>query len=104
LLGVFLVGATIGLALFSQVLHWALERHYDLVMAALIGLMIGSTRVLWPWPNGLDDTGLGSPDEAVAVTALLAVVGFALVLVVNDVALRLEGRTTAHEIDVVQAC
>ncbi|MDA0351881.1 MAG: DUF368 domain-containing protein [Chloroflexi bacterium] len=102
-LAVFLLGATLGLALFSQLLHWALEHHYDTVMAALIGLMIGSTRVLWPWPNGLDDTALGAPDGAVLVTALLAVVGFALVLAINEVVLRLEGRTAAAEIAEVQA-
>ena len=103
LLGVFLVGATLGLALFSQLLHWALERHYDTVMAVLIGLMIGSTRVLWPWPNGLDDTGLGAPDGAVVSTTLLVVFGVVLVLAVNEVALRLEGRTTVQEIDEVRA-
>ena len=47
-LGVFLVGAVVGLALFSQVLHLALQRHHDLVKAVLIGLMAGSVRVLWP--------------------------------------------------------
>lgn len=102
LLAVFLVGATLGLAVFSQLLHWALERHYDTVMAVLIGLMLGSTRVLWPWPNGLEDTGLGAPDAEVPVTVLLAVVGVLLVLAVNEVVLRLEGRTTGNEIDEVQ--
>ena len=52
-LGVFMVGAVIGLALFSTVLSWLLEHHHDTVLAALIGLMIGSIRVLWPWPNGV---------------------------------------------------
>lgn len=87
-LAVFLVGATIGLALFSQALHWALERHRDTVMAALIGLMIGSTRVLWPWPNGLDSTELGSPEGSVGLAVALALLGAVLVLVVNEVAIR----------------
>ena len=51
-LGVFLLGAVIGLSLFSSLLSWLLDRYADLVLAALIGLMIGSLRVLWPWPNG----------------------------------------------------
>ena len=89
-LGVFLIGATIGLALFSQALHWALEHHRDTVMAALIGLMLGSTRVLWPWPNGLDGTELGRPDGSVVPALGLAVLGAVVVLVVNEIAMRQE--------------
>lgn len=50
---VFLVGAVIGLALFSSLLNWLLHHHEQTVLAALLGLMIGSIRVLWPWPNGV---------------------------------------------------
>ncbi len=50
---VFALGATVGLALFSSGLGYLLDRHHDLVLGALIGLMIGSLRVLWPWPNGV---------------------------------------------------
>jgi len=84
-LGVFLLGAVVGLALFSQLLHWALETHYDSVMAALIGLMVGSMRVLWPWPGGVDSTALGRPEGALlpvvgaALVGALAVVGISLV-------------------------
>jgi len=89
-LGVFLVGATAGLALFSQALHWSLERHHDTVMAVLTGLMLGSTRVLWPWPNGLDGTSLGSPDGSVPAAVALGVFGVVGVIVVNGVASRQE--------------
>jgi putative membrane protein len=41
-LGLFVTGAVIGLALFSQLLHWALAERYDAVMAVMIGLMLGS--------------------------------------------------------------
>jgi putative membrane protein len=61
---VFIVGAVIGLALFSTLLSWLLHHHGDRVLAALIGLMIGSARVLWPWPNGV---GVISDDETEAV-------------------------------------
>jgi putative membrane protein len=103
LLAVFLVGATLGLALFSQLLHWALERHYNTVMAALVGLMAGSTRVLWPWPNGLEGTELGAPDGSVPAAIALVLVGLVLVFGVNEVALRIEGRTRANEVDEVRA-
>ncbi len=95
---VFLVGATIGLALFSSVLNWLLENHEQTVMAALLGLMMGSIRVLWPWPNGvgvisdeaeeavkgtdlawptLSQLGGGLALAAVAAAATLAIVHFA---------------------------
>jgi putative membrane protein len=78
-------GAVLGLALFSTLLHWLLANHHDLVLAALIGLMAGSLRVLWPWPAGEDgvgDTTLGAPDGQVLAVVGLAVVGFLVVLVV----------------------
>ena len=82
-LGVFALGAAVGLGLFSQVLHWALERFYDALVAGLIGLMIGSVRVLWPWPVGVEITVLAAPTVAAGQAALLAVAGFALVLAVT---------------------
>jgi putative membrane protein len=77
---VLVVGMTVGLALFSQLLSWALEHHHDAVVAALVGLMAGSLRVLWPWPDGLDSTGLAGPGSNLGAVAGLAVV--ALVVVV----------------------
>ena len=47
------LGALAGLALFSHFLGWVMERYHDLVTAAMVGLMVGSLRVLWPWPNGV---------------------------------------------------
>ena len=87
---VFALGVVIGIALFSSALTWLLERAHDTVLAALIGLMLGSLRVLWPWPNGvgvisdetdkvIDGTGLDWPASGdVLVPVLLAVGGFAL--------------------------
>lgn len=76
------VGAIVGLALFSTALNWLLDNYHDLVMAALIGLMIGSLRVLWPWPHGvgiighdadesIPGTGLEMPDGAPWVWAVV---------------------------------
>lgn len=79
------LGAVLGLAIFSTLLHWLLANHHDLVLASLIGLMIGSLRVLWPWPAGPDgvgDTAIGAPAGQVGATLALAVVGFLVVLVV----------------------
>ena len=61
------IGTIIGLALFSSGLNYVLEHHHDVVMSALIGLMLGSLRVLWPWPNGV---GIIGHDETVSGTGL----------------------------------
>jgi putative membrane protein len=77
---VLVVGMILGLALFSQLLSWALEHHHDRVIAALVGLMAGSLRVLWPWPDGLDSTALGAPGSNVVGVAVLGVVALAGVI------------------------
>jgi putative membrane protein len=89
---VFFVGATVGLALFSSGLGWLLDRFHDQVLAVLIGLMIGSFRVLWPWPNGVgiiseyeeesvSGTGLELPTaDNVVLPTVLAIVAFVVVV------------------------
>ncbi|MCP4964849.1 MAG: DUF368 domain-containing protein [bacterium] len=79
-LGIMIIGMTIGLALFSQALSWALHHYHDAVMAALIGLMAGSIRVLWPWPDGLDSTALGAPQSNLPVVLGLAFVALLVVV------------------------
>jgi len=81
-------GCIIGLALFSTVLNWALENHHDLIMAAMVGLMLGSLRVLWPWPSGTQTTDMTRPSGDVGVPILLAIAGCALVIGVEVVATR----------------
>jgi putative membrane protein len=88
LLLVFLVGCGLGLMAFSNVLHWALERAHDLVMAALIGLMIGSLRVLWPWPEGTEGTSMTWPEDDVVVPIVIAVLAFGALLAISLFVLR----------------
>lgn len=88
---VLAIGMVLGLALFSQLLSWALLHHHDNVLAALIGLMVGSLRVLWPWPDGLDSTALGSPGTNVLGVSLLAAAALILVVALG----RLGNRTAA---------
>lgn len=92
ILTVVALGVLTGLALFSQVLDRALHRHHDSMVAALIGLMAGSFRVLWPWPDGLESTELGAPGGAVAVSILLAAIAFAVVLGISVLARRIDAR------------
>jgi putative membrane protein len=89
-LGVFVAGAVIGLALFSQLLHVALKRYHDVVLAALIGLMAGSVRVLWPWPAGVDSTVLGAPQGEVLMAVIAAAVAFVAIVIIARYAQELE--------------
>lgn len=79
-LGVFALGCIIGLALFSQLLDWSLARHHDLVVAAMVGLMIGSLRVLWPWPGGVESTELGTPLDSWWIPVGLGLLAAAVVI------------------------
>lgn len=84
---VFAAGAVVGLAAFSTVLDRLLRHHHDLTMAVLIGVMIGSLRVLWPWPDGTDSAALGRPEDW-AVPALLAVAGALVITAIGRYAVR----------------
>ncbi len=87
-LGAFAIGCVVGLALFSTLLNWLLERYHNWVIAAMIGLMLGSTRVLWPWPNGVHTTTLAWPADDVLWPIVLVVVGFGVVLGISAVSRR----------------
>lgn len=79
---VFALGAVVGLALFSQLLYWLLEHHHDNVLAALIGLMAGSARILWPWPDGIGSAEIGVPgDDWLSVVVAMALGAVAVNLI-----------------------
>jgi putative membrane protein len=88
-LAAVVIGAFAGLAVFSTALDELLRRHHDVVMGGLIGLMAGSLRVLWPWPDGPETTTLGAPVDW-GIPLLLALGGFAAVLAIGWVAGRTE--------------
>jgi putative membrane protein len=83
---VFGAGAVVGLGLFSKVLEWLLTRRHDATMAALVGLMAGSLRALWPWQD--DDRGLLAPPADPSTLGLIALVavGFAFVTLIVRIA------------------
>ena len=84
-IGAIVLGMIVGLASFATLLHWLLERAHDLVLAVLIGLMVGSARVLWPWPSatGVGDPTLGAPSGDVLVPVLAALGAFLAVVAVG---------------------
>lgn len=47
----FAFGAVVGLGLFSRILSWLLDHHYTRTLAVLIGFLIGSLYVIWPYQN-----------------------------------------------------
>ena len=46
---VFACGAASGFLIFSRVIKWLLNRYYRQTLLFLIGLLIGSLYVAWPW-------------------------------------------------------
>ncbi len=79
-LGVFGVGLVLGIATFVPLLKWLLDKHHDLTMAALTGLMAGSLRALWPWKDNYipklgEMKNMGVDTSNLAVVIVAAVLG-----------------------------
>ena len=53
-LSIVAAGACVGIALFSRLLGWLLDRYHDLMVAILTGLMLGSLRKVWPWKETIE--------------------------------------------------
>lgn len=92
----FAAGCLTGLLVFSRLLKWLLRYYPDLTMAALLGLMIGSLRRIWPLQKVSDATaGLpfkeqqfvivspGDWDGNLLFLAVLAVAAVVIVLAIE---------------------
>ncbi|NNL99563.1 MAG: DUF368 domain-containing protein [Gammaproteobacteria bacterium] len=91
----FAAGAALGLALFTRVLGWLLERYYQSAMMLIIGFLVASLWVLWPFQQrsyaqfGGKEKLIGSqpvwPDgtELLLNGALFVVIGLAIVGVIE---------------------
>jgi putative membrane protein len=107
-LPVFIVmaGAAVGIMSFARLLRWLLKRYHDLTVAALIGLVIGALRKVWPWkelPANITATGEEAhllemnvlPEaftgEVAAALALMAL-GFGLVFLIDFLGRRVSPR------------
>lgn len=94
-LTLFAIGCVLGLAAFSTLLNWVLMRAHDVVLTVLLGLMVGSARVLWPWPSdeGVGNAELGAPEGSEVFLAIaLALAAFALVWMFGLAASAIERR------------
>lgn len=84
---IFIAGAIIGLALFVRLLTWLLKHYHFAVIAALVGIMAGSLRRVWPWQNennnGVVQNALPDLNILLFIAILLMVIGFAVVLILE---------------------
>lgn len=53
-LGVFMLGAVVGLALFSRLLSYMFVHYHHTMMAFLTGVLLGSLRKVWPWKETIE--------------------------------------------------
>ncbi len=107
----FMAGAAVGIISFSNVLSWLLKKYHNLTIALLAGFMIGSLNKVWPWKEVVetftDRHGEIKPlieenilpatyeqltgNQAFLTGAIvLAVLGFALIFVIENIANRLK--------------
>lgn len=105
-LGVFAVGAIIGLKSFSKILHWMFEHHKNTTLTLLVGFMVGSLNKVWPWKQVLE-TRINSHGEVVpyidqsilpqnfdgdpkiVMAIVLAILGFVLIFGMEKMASKL---------------
>ena len=80
ILGVFAIGAIVGILGFSKFLHWLLARWNKETLIVLAGFIIGSLVKVWPWSN---PEALAQAEETGSMlygsAALFALIGLTLV-------------------------
>ena len=95
-IGIVALGGIVGLLAFTRLLNYVLERHRDLTVSFLIGLMLASLYGLWPF-RSYEVVGEARIDIAhilpqanmnLAITVLAALIGCGVVLLFY----RLEGK------------
>lgn len=93
IIGVFAIGAVVGILSFSKLLHWLLSRWHKQVLIILAGFIIGSLVKIWPWnnPEAIAQAELtGSLHIGSAI--IIALIGFSLVT-----AIEITGKTIANK-------
>jgi putative membrane protein len=103
ILGVFMLGAVVGILGFSKLLRWVLSKWNKETLIILAGFIIGSLVKVWPWSNteaiirsqfpdkvgefidkpippGIIDQYAGTIDMQVTSAVIFAAIGFLLVI------------------------
>jgi Predicted membrane protein len=107
----FGAGCISGLILFSRFVSWLLTRYHAITLATLIGFLVGSLNVTWPWKQALvttvdshgktvvlqqsnltpfDYTAITGAEPMILLACLSALVGAALVLGTEWLAARMQ--------------
>ncbi|MGY0408567.1 MAG: DUF368 domain-containing protein [Polaribacter sp.] len=99
------LGAIVGLVSFSKILKWMFTHHKNTILAVLTGFIIGSLNKIWPWKETLswrtNSHGIEIPlkqqsispfsfdgDSQLMFAMILALVGFALILLMEKLAVK----------------
>jgi putative membrane protein len=77
----FVAGAVVGLGSFAKLLDWLLAHRHDATMAALVGLIAGALRSLWPYTGPHRALQLPTAGDPVGSVIGLCLVGFGAVLI-----------------------
>ncbi len=96
----FALGVIMGLILFSRLLAWALASRYREIMSLIVGLLVASLWIIWPFQERIYESVLDGekliastpyiPDQFnanIAVSLVMMVVGFSLVLVLKGLSM-----------------
>lgn len=57
-LGVFTLGSVTGLVTFSHILNYILHHYKNITLATIVGFIIGSLGVVWPWKETIYKTSI----------------------------------------------
>lgn len=109
-LAVFTLGSLAGLVTFSHILSYVLKHYKNLTLSVLMGFIIGSLGVVWPWKETifktnddgsliLDSTGQGIIENyeryiPAANQETLVAIGFVIVGILIVLALEIYGNRT----------
>ena len=100
-IGVFILGAVVGLGAFIPLLQRLLRTRRAVTLAVMTGLMVGSLRALWPWQ---DEAGAPvAPEGDVVPVVLLVVTGIVVVLALLLAESFVTRRRLAAEVEGVDA-
>ena len=92
-IGVVALGGVVGLLAFTRLLNYVLERHHDLTVSFLVGLMLASLYGLWPFRSyamvGEERIDIAhivpQANMNLAITVLAALIGCGVVLLFDHI-------------------